>query len=136
MMRWLMLGALGACNGDKTTGPTGDTATTTTTTDTQTVSTVGQRIDTVLTLTGDASAGEGLYLSNCAACHGADGSGIANGAADLTEVLPQITREEVVTTILEGRGNMDAYDRTLDNQQVADVVAYIEAQFAPTDTAR
>src|SRR5262249_1750081 len=113
-------------------GSTGDTGGTLNTQPPGTTSTDDARITTILTLTGDPTAGEGTYARICAACHGPDGTGIANGAADLTQVLPTIALDEVVTTILEGRGNMDAYDQTLKNQEVADVAAYIETTFNPT----
>ena len=34
------------------------------------------RADTILSLTGDETAGATIYDDNCAVCHGADGTGV------------------------------------------------------------
>lgn len=120
---------MGACNGDSGDTPptTDETGTPTTDTDTTTTSTGETRIQTILSLTPDTAAGETLYTMQCAACHMADGTGSASGA-NLTERVPQIADEDILTILLEGRGNMDSY-RFLKNQELADVAAYVRESF-------
>jgi mono/diheme cytochrome c family protein len=132
MAKWAWLVVLAACNGDIVKTESGGTAETGgSVIDTQTPEpTTGQRVKSVLSLTGDVTTGETVYYSYCAFCHGADGTGIASGAADLNVALLKLTDDQIALTILEGKGNMDAYASTLDDQQVADVMAYIKATFA------
>jgi mono/diheme cytochrome c family protein len=135
MTRWVWLAVLG-CTGDKTTesGDTADSGTTTTEDTTTTpVSTPNERVLAIVALTGDLTAGGSIYSLQCITCHGYDGTGIASGAADLTERLPILSDEDVATTILNGQGNMDAYD-FLSNQDIADVMAYITASFDASAT--
>jgi mono/diheme cytochrome c family protein len=125
----LALIALAACNGDGEGTPTTETGAVTDTDDTQTgtTSTGPTRVATILSLTPDLAAGETTYTTLCAACHGADGAGTASGA-DLAAQVPVLTDEEVVTTIVDGKGNMDSY-RFLKNQEIADVAAYVRDSF-------
>ncbi|MEZ4239943.1 MAG: cytochrome c [Myxococcota bacterium] len=131
--------AFAACNGDKSgeTGHTGamETGTDTMTTDTQTdttstsstTSTGDARIPTILGLTADPTAGGETYAQICAACHGLDGTGTVSGP-DLTRELQHLDDEQVIGIVLNGKGNMDAYD-SLTNQQIADVVGYVGESF-------
>lgn len=129
MWRWLVAASVMGCNGTKDGSPTGDTGTPDTQTE-PTPSTGTERVATILGLTGDPTAGEATYTAICAACHAADGTGVAPNPA-LTDRIPTLTDDQVVTTILEGKGNMDAYD-TLVNQEIADVAAYVITNFGPT----
>lgn len=132
-MKWLWVALVVGCNGDKgsESGGTGDTGTPTVDTTTPPpVSTPDERIAAILLLTGDPTAGSGLYSMQCIACHGYDGYAIASGAADLAVRLPEITDEEVATALMYGVGNMDAYD-FLANQDIADVMAYVRQAFDP-----
>lgn len=121
-----------ACNGndkDDGTGATGDTsATDTDTDDPGTTSTGAARVATILSLTGDAAAAQGNYTAVCAACHGPDGAGVPPSPA-LTERVPTLTDDQIVTTILEGKGNMDSYALVLRNQEIADLLAYLKTNF-------
>lgn len=119
--------ALGlGCNGDKDgTTDTGATPTDTSTTPTgPTTGTGDDRVQAILALDGDAAAGATLYLSNCQACHDADGTGSLGGGASLPMQVPVLGEQGVIETVLRGIGNMDAYD-FLENQQVADVAAHV-----------
>lgn len=118
---------MAACQGDKTT-PSGETGTPDTDTIPVTTSTGAERAATILALTGDAAAAQSNYSSVCSACHGPDGAGVAPNPA-LTDRVPALTDEEIVLTILEGKGNMDAYDTTFKNQQIADLLAYLRTNF-------
>lgn len=79
------------------------------------------RIATILSLTGDPAAGQGIYDSYCTTCHGADAKG--GVGPDLTVIEDP---EQLVTVILEGKGSMTAYDSLLD-QDIANCLAYIES---------
>jgi mono/diheme cytochrome c family protein len=126
MRGWMVVVLLcAACNGDKDDGQTGDTGDSTP--QPQTTSTGAPRIATILSLTGDATAGGQTYTTVCAACHGADGTGVEPNPA-LTERVPTLSDEQILTTLLEGKGNMDSY-RFLKNQELASVLAYLRANF-------
>lgn len=77
-----------------------------------------ERFSTVVELQGDAAAGESLYASDCAGCHGADGQG---GSA------PGIAGEETDESIeasLEGPDDMPKFDHWSD-QELADVAQFV-----------
>lgn len=83
------------------------------------------QISAVSALTGDASAGQALYVSNCQSCHGANGrTGSAN--RNIVQAATSNTNG-AIGTILLGDGAMPAFDNTLTDQQIADVVAYVKA---------
>jgi cytochrome c6 len=78
-------------------------------------------------------AGEALYKTKCAACHGPDGKGEttigkANKVRDLgsAEVQKQ-SDDEVTVVISNGKGKMPAYGKSLKADQVKDLVAYIRS---------
>ena len=54
----------------------------------------------------EALDGAALYDSNCAVCHGADGTGEDGQYPDLTVAVPTLTAEEINTIILDGQGTM------------------------------
>jgi len=83
--------------------------------------------DTGTDVVGDAAAGEALYASNCASCHGADGTLGASGASDLTVEVPALDDAGIETIVLNGEGAMPAYD--FDEQEMADILAYLRATF-------
>lgn len=76
---------------------------------------------------GNAADGETVYTSNCVVCHGADGSGVIEGASDLPVEVPTMEDAEIETLVLEGRDAMPAYD--FDEQEMADLLAYLRAAF-------
>jgi mono/diheme cytochrome c family protein len=86
------------------------------------------RVDDILALTGDTAAGMSIYSTSCGSCHQADGSG---GAAfpDLTAYVPTASEEEVLIAIMEGGAGMAPYEDTFDDQQLADVLAYVISEF-------
>lgn len=78
------------------------------------------------TITGDATAGADVYASNCASCHGADGTGDeANGFPNLVEEAPDAA--EIEEYVRDGAGVMPAFEGTLGDQEIADVVAYVDS---------
>jgi cytochrome c551 len=71
-----------------------------------------------------ASAAEGLFEANCAACHGAD---LAGGAGpNLQKVGANLSADEIKNIILNGKGGMpEQGDRVSDDeaQELADWLA-------------
>lgn len=90
-----------------------------------------EQVDAVLALTGDPDAGATVYKDNCVDCHEKNGEGI--GDAVLPEKIPANTDEDVVENILAGPWIMPNFVNELDNQQVADVFAYLRATWGAYD---
>lgn len=93
----------------------------------------GGRVATIADLTGDVGNGEAVYTANCAVCHLADGTGETNGGVgdDLVQSLSDEPEEdsEYIDIILNGEGDMTAFDGLLEDQEIADVVAYMRDAF-------
>lgn len=75
--------------------------------------------------TGGAVSGEAVFASNCASCHGSDGTGgvgpaLANGA--VVEAFPDAADQVVVIT--EGRNGMPAFGDRLTAEQIQAVTDY------------
>jgi mono/diheme cytochrome c family protein len=78
-------------------------------------------------------AGDGatVFKSKCAACHGADGSGnTAMGkklsARDLRSAEVQNQSDAQLTGIIaKGKGKMPPYEKSLNQQQIQELVAFI-----------
>ncbi|MPY96310.1 MAG: c-type cytochrome [Acidimicrobiia bacterium] len=74
--------------------------------------------------------GEELYQANCAMCHGADATGMMGMHPALTGVVDRLSLEGVEVTIRNGRNTtppMPAFDATLTDDEIADVLAYLDA---------
>lgn len=82
----------------------------------------GGRADTILSLTGDETAGEALYADSCAVCHAADGSG--GSGPDLSG---ESVGGEVVGIILHGEDDMPGFADDFSDQDVADLLAWLDA---------
>ncbi len=89
------------------------------------------QIDSVLALTGDADAGNQVYKDNCADCHDDDGRG--QKSAILPDLIPANTDDDIVENILAGPSIMPNFVNHLEDQQVADVFAYLRATFGEYD---
>jgi mono/diheme cytochrome c family protein len=85
------------------------------------------QIDAVVSLQGDPTAGKVVYGDHCEECHDSDGQGRKH--ASLPEDVPQRSERELVETVLSGPSYMPNFVNKLEDQQVADVVAYLEATF-------
>lgn len=77
------------------------------------------------------SAGETLFKTKCAACHGQDGKGEVPmgkklGARNLSssEVQGQ-SDTQLIDVVTKGKSKMPAYDGKLTKEQIAGLVAYI-----------
>lgn len=77
-----------------------------------------------LTIADPAQLGKTIYDSNCASCHGPDGKLGMGGAKDLTASV--LSSEEKRKVIVEGKNAMAGYGRSLNDQQIDAVLAYIE----------
>ncbi len=71
-------------------------------------------------LTGDAAEGEAIFSSNCAGCHGADGT---NGSAP--SIAGEDERNEIIEVVYQGEDEMPGFGDTLTSQEIADVAAYV-----------
>ena len=81
---------------------------------------------TETTIEGDATAGADVYAATCTGCHGADGTGDAvKGFPDLT--VTSLSTAEIEERVRNGEGVMPAYEGQLEDQEIADVVAYVES---------
>jgi cytochrome c6 len=77
------------------------------------------------------SAGETLFKSKCAMCHGPDGKGEVTmgkklGAHDLNSAEVQKQSDaQLIEVVTKGKNKMPAYDGKLSKEQIAQLVAYI-----------
>jgi len=81
---------------------------------------------------GDVGDGAELYIANCAACHGATGSGNAIGGGSLAANLGHATATEIVEAVRIGPGAMPRFQFT--PEQESAIVAYVDelrSQAAP-----
>lgn len=69
--------------------------------------------------------GKAVYDANCVICHGADGALGAAGAKNLA--TSQLTAEEAVQIITNGKNAMPKYKKALSEQDIKAVAAYIQA---------
>jgi len=90
---------------------------------------------------GDATKGRNFFIGTCAACHGADGKGVAGLGKDLTksEFARKLSDGELVLFIAIGRPASDSLNTTkvdmpprggnpsLKDQDLADIVAFIRS---------
>ncbi len=76
-----------------------------------------------------AKAGESVYMTNCAACHGPEGKGnTAMGAPDLTDDawLYAGSLESIREAVVDGRqGNMPAFGESLGPERAHVLAAYV-----------
>ncbi len=82
----------------------------------------------------DADAGQKVFTSKCAACHGPDGKGNQKMAAmlkvtipDLGQVAPNMTDSDLAKFIAEGKKPMPAFGKTLSKDELDAVVHYVKA---------
>jgi mono/diheme cytochrome c family protein len=78
-----------------------------------------------LKLTGDATAGKALFVSQaCGGCHTLAAAGSSgNVGPNLDTAKPNL--ERVVTRVTLGKDPMPAFGKSLTPQQIADVAAYV-----------
>lgn len=88
---------------------------------------------------GDAEAGESLYVQNCSACHGEDAKGLPNLGKDLTtsDFVHSNSDQELLAFVKQGRPVSDPENTTgidmppkggnpaLTDEQILDIIAYV-----------
>jgi mono/diheme cytochrome c family protein len=132
----LVVLALHACTtaggGTDGTDGTDDTDTTGTTDTDGTTSPTGARADVILALDGDVTSGATLYGNTCVLCHGPDGKGGIGefNGADLTATDRDPRGIVVVLLLGIPETRMASYGEWPD-QDLADVLAYVEDAFVP-----
>ena len=67
--------------------------------------------------------GATVYANNCQGCHGADGTGTAQGA-DLTARVPGKSQSDIESVVKDGTGSMGPIS-SLDDDSVTAVAAYV-----------
>lgn len=76
-------------------------------------------------------AGKVIYESNCAGCHGADGSGVAGRGRPLLGIGSQGERATHIASITDGKGTMPAFGEKLSGDEIEEVASYVRISFAP-----
>jgi mono/diheme cytochrome c family protein len=71
-----------------------------------------------------------LYITNCARCHGADGSsqttlGKKLEAPDLRESAKEMSSGKIVRIITNGKSDMPSFKRKLTKAQISSLASYI-----------
>jgi mono/diheme cytochrome c family protein len=69
-----------------------------------------------------------VFASNCAGCHGADGTG--GVGPDLTTLAAAADEATVVKQVTNGGQIMPSFSGTLSSQQIQDVAAYVSKDLA------
>lgn len=80
-------------------------------------------VDAILALDGDAVSGEAIYISRCSLCHGEQGE----GGTTIPLQGSALPTDELVSLILSGTPDMPGFRDTLSDQEVADLLAHLEA---------
>lgn len=115
--------------GETTTTETTETETTETeTTETDETETETETTDTTPAVEGDPTAGKQVFLgaSACGGCHAlADAGTSGQVGPNLDESQPDY--ELVLDRVTNGQGGMPSFSSTLDEQQIADVSAYVSS---------
>ncbi|SEL69858.1 outer membrane protein assembly factor BamB family protein [Parapedobacter koreensis] len=78
------------------------------------------------------SWGETLYLTHCAACHGADGKGSGAAYPSLVAIENRMERHEIGTLLLTGKGMMPAFKHISERQRAA-IVSFLLKSEKPDD---
>ncbi|NNN15466.1 MAG: c-type cytochrome [Acidimicrobiaceae bacterium] len=82
----------------------------------------------------DLARGAALFSTNCAACHTITGAGDALASNVYAPSLKPVDATQIAEAIRTGPANMPRFGPgTLTNQQVADIVSYVEYLHHPND---
>ncbi len=72
--------------------------------------------------------GQTVSTIDCYKCHGGDGSGTWKGP-NLGERVPKLSDQAIAKVILEGPGMMPSYQGKIDDQQIAQITAWLRGRF-------
>ncbi|MFT7589554.1 MAG: mono/diheme cytochrome c family protein [Limisphaerales bacterium] len=75
--------------------------------------------------TKEIQLGLNVYKATCRLCHGIDGKMGVSGAANLS--ISQLSEEEAIEVIKNGRKLMQAYKDQLSTEEIAAVTKYIQS---------
>jgi cbb3-type cytochrome c oxidase subunit III len=78
--------------------------------------------------------GQSLFEENCAACHGADGTGKVLGAADFTDLqlMDDLAPRDLYLVVTQGKGSMPAWQGRLAQDERWAVIDYLRTfSYAP-----
>ncbi len=82
----------------------------------------------------DLATGGGIFRSNCQACHSSTGSGGALSYGRAAPSLDKADPGEIGAAVRSGPGQMPVFGRTeISDQQLADVITYVQYLQAPRD---
>lgn len=89
---------------------------------------VENNLDEVIELPeGDAGAGQNVYATNCAACHGSTGAGGVAGAGAWTPAVDTYDAVTIAEAIRVGPFQMPAFGSDqITDEEIADVAAFLE----------
>jgi mono/diheme cytochrome c family protein len=82
-----------------------------------------EQIREIASLEGEEEIGEELFLSYCARCHGADGTG-DRAPSLLRKGIVEMTTEENAAEI-QRRMRIEGLSGVLSNQDIADIISYL-----------
>ena len=92
----------------------------------------GPEIPEVDPQAGDLSQGQELFVSNCAACHGATANGGAAGVGALAPSLYASAPLDIAEAVITGPGEMPVFDFTEhDRNSIVAYVTYLQNEDAP-----
>ena len=78
-------------------------------------SSCGESGTDVNTSVPSALSGKELFVNNCAACHGMDGTLGVSGASDLSK--SKLNTEEIIKILKNGRNGMPAFESILKSRE-------------------
>ena len=72
------------------------------------------------------SGGRGLYLTNCASCHGADRKGNGGEIPSLVKIGSRLRQPDLDNILLHGQGRMPSFQATLSDAQRRTLIDFLE----------
>ena len=86
------------------------------------------RVDAILGLSGDATAGQTVFARcSVSSCHGTGGDMPISGTPTLTDEVPEQSDEQLIQVVIGGYEAMPA--QPMEDQQMADLLAYLRDTF-------
>ncbi|MBX2797921.1 MAG: cytochrome c [Myxococcales bacterium] len=89
----------------------------------------GDRVQRVGDIEGDPTFGRQVYADQCQACHREDG--ITGLGPDLPGYVSGAAPIDVINIVIEGQGRMTAMGTAMNDQQIADLVAWLFEEWGP-----